>query len=163
MVCLLAVACGSEEAAPRSDADKRERIEALYRRYKRSFPETPEVTVDELLAMRGREETVIVDGREGAEREVSMIPGAISLEEFERGIDEHKDRAVVVYCTIGYRSGLVTKSLHERGLRAYNLRGGILAWLDAGQEVADAEGETRRVHVYGSKWDLAPEGYETVW
>ena len=155
--------CGGRETVPVSGAEKRERISALYLQYKRSLPEIPEVTVAELLAMRAREETVIVDGREDAEREVSMIPGAVSLAELERITDRQRERPIVIYCTIGYRSGLVTESLRERGLKAFNLRGGILAWLHAGQDVVDTGGETRRVHVYGATWDLAPEGYEAVW
>jgi sodium/bile acid cotransporter 7 len=44
-----------------------------------------------------------------------------------------------------------------------NLRGGLLAWVHAGGKVYDANGETRRIHVYGRKWNLAPNGYDAVW
>ena len=43
------------------------------------------------------------------------------------------------------------------------LQAGILAWLLEGGKVYDQRGdETKRVHVYGEKWDYAPAGYETV-
>jgi sodium/bile acid cotransporter 7 len=45
----------------------------------------------------------------------------------------------------------------------YNLRGGILAWVHDGGTVYDQNGETRRIHVYGRKWNLAPNSYQAVW
>jgi hypothetical protein len=34
----------------------------------------------------------------------------------------------------------------------------------SGGELADATGApTRRLHVYGERWNLAADGYETVW
>jgi len=44
-----------------------------------------------------------------------------------------------------------------------NLRGGLLAWVHDGGKVYDRNGETRRIHVYGRKWDLGPKDYEAVW
>ena len=45
----------------------------------------------------------------------------------------------------------------------YVLRGGLLAWVHAGGKVYDKNGETRRIHVYGRKWNLGPRDYEGVW
>jgi hypothetical protein len=33
----------------------------------------------------------------------------------------------------------------------------------AGGKVYDRNGETRRIHVYGRTWDLAPSAYKTLW
>ncbi|MCK5551872.1 MAG: rhodanese-like domain-containing protein, partial [Deltaproteobacteria bacterium] len=97
------------------------------------------------------------------EQEVSMLPGAITSEEFEGNMEKYQDKTIVVYCTIGNRSGHYTKHLIEKGIRAYNLRGSILAWIHAGQRLVSDGEETRRVHVYGRKWNLAPKEYEAVW
>ena len=150
-------------SATRTDDWKRERIEELYAEYRASFPDVPQVTVAQLLTESGVGKVVIVDSRATAEQEVSMIPGAIPASQFDRQSGRYKDRKVVVYCTIGYRSGLYAKKLVERGYRAANLKGGILAWVHAGQSVAGRGGPTNRVHVYGRKWDLVPRGYEAVW
>ena len=71
---------------------------------------------------------------------------------------------VIVYCTVGLRSGKTARQLRERGINALNLRGGILAWLAAGGALVDAQGApTNRVHVYGRRWNAVPEGFEAVW
>ena len=159
LACMLATAAG---CAGSSDADRLARIERMYRNYKKSFPDTPELTVKELSDSRDGSDTVIVDVRESAERDVSVIPGAISKEALEQNIEQYRGRRIVTYCTIGYRSGLYAKALRAKGLDAHNLRGSILAWTHAGQEVTDDDGVTRRVHVYGQEWDLLPAGYEAV-
>ena len=93
-----------------------------------------------------------------------MIPGAVSKEEFERDKSQYKGHVVIPYCTIGYRSGKYAEKLSGQGWDARNLRGSILAWTHAGRPLVDADGnDTKRVHVYGKKWDLAAEGYEGAW
>jgi sodium/bile acid cotransporter 7 len=156
---LVSTGCSNEL----TDEQKLDRISELYEKYKRSFPDTPDVSVEELIIMQERTDVVLVDRRKRKEQEVSMLPGAITSEQFEGNMEKYKDQTIVVYCTIGSRSGHYTKHLIEKGIRAYNLRGSILAWIHAGQRlVADGE-DTRRVHVYGRKWNLAPGGYEAVW
>jgi len=146
-----------------TDRQKLARIDDLYRTYKRSFPDVPDVTVNELISMKKERDVVLVDGRKRKEQAVSMIPGAISSREFERNIEHYRDKIIVVYCTIGSRSGHYTAGLIKKGFTAYNLKGSILAWTHAGGELVNGEKETRRVHVYGRRWDLVPEGYEAVW
>jgi len=106
---------------------------------------------------------VFVDVREPEEQRVSMLPGAITEQELLKNIQKYKDRILIGYCTISYRSGKLAQKLRDRGIVMLNLRGGMLAWVHAGGRVYDANGETRRIHVYGRKWNLIPEGYEAVW
>lgn len=168
-LCLVLVLCGCsestrEKAPPLTDEAKRAAVEKMYAEYKKSFPEVPEVTVDELTAMQADGNVVIVDGREPPERAVSMIPNAISKESFERDIERYRDSTIVTHCTIGYRSGKYAAELRKKGFNAFNLEGSILSWVHAGREVVDSQGRpTRRVHVYGEKWNLLPEGYEAEW
>lgn len=148
---------------PMSEPERRDRIEALYRQYRQSFPATPHMTAKELVSARATEPILIVDVREPGERAVSMIPGAVTAEQFEKDRGSARKGTIVVYCTIGYRSGLYAKKLREDGFRTRNLKGGILSWVHAGRQVVDKDGPTRRVHVYGAKWDLLPDGYQAVW
>ncbi len=164
-LCILSIAAGCQrrQEVALGDEAKRQRIEAMYREYRKSFPDTPEVTVSELLLMQEKEEVVVVDAREPREREVSMIPNAISVEELEANLEKYKEHTIVTYCTVGYRSGLLASELRGKNLRAFNLKGSILSWVHEGQPLTHEGQETRRVHVYGPEWDLAPEGYEAVW
>jgi sodium/bile acid cotransporter 7 len=146
------------------DAEKRARIDELYESYKSRFPDAPEMTVETLRQrLAGDEPLVLVDVRSDKEREVSMIPGAISQEEFEIDPDRFTGREVVTYCTIGYRSGRYTQKLVGRGWDAHNLRGSIVSWTHIGGELERDGRPTRRVHVYGKTWNLVAAGYEAVW
>ena len=123
------------------------------------------VDLDELkvqeLVKAGR--AVFVDVREEKEQVVSMLPGAVPQKEFLRKPERYRDKVVIGYCTISYRSGKLAERLKARGIAMHNLQGGMLAWVHAGGKLYDRDGETRRLHVYGRKWNLAPRGYEALW
>lgn len=146
-----------------TNQEKQQSIEKLYRRSKRQFPEVPDITAEELLALPDRNGIVIVDVRNPPEQEVSMIPGAITAAEFETHVGDHEGSTVVTYCTIGHRSGLYGRKLVRAGWQVRNLKGSILSWTHAGGELEGPDGPTRRVHVAGPKWSLADGSYEPVW
>lgn len=43
------------------------------------------------------------------------------------------------------------------------LEGSIVAWTHIEGSLVSGDVPTRRVHVYGPRWDLAASGYESVW
>ena len=66
-----------------SDKEKKERIESLYQKYERKFPEVQGITATELHRdLEGGREVILVDVRKPEEQAVSMIPGAITQQEF---------------------------------------------------------------------------------
>ncbi len=142
---------------------KRQRLTELYEGFRGKFEGVPEVTVDDYAALAESEPVVLVDVRTDVEREVSMIPGAISADEFEARKAELDGSTVVPYCTVGYRSGLYARELQQEGWRVANMVGSIVAWTYNGGSLVNAEGETRRVHVAGPQWSFAADGYEPVW
>lgn len=146
-----------------SDAEKRERIETLYAKSKRLFPEVVDLTVEELDRLRETENVLLVDARNPQEQEVSMLPGAIRARDLEHGLSQNPSQTLVTYCTIGHRSGLLAKKLQANGVKVYNLKGSILSWTHAGYDLVNSQGPTRRVHVAGPDWNLAADGYEPVW
>lgn len=163
----LSAGCGGEgTVAPvrYDDEARRLAIRDMERAYHADFPDVPEWTVAVVLERVDSDSPpILVDARHPNEIAVSRIPGALTRKEFEARAEEFRERPIVAYCTIGYRSSRYARSLRKQGFDAHNLRGSILAWLHDGGEVVDADGNpVRRVHVYGSRWDLAPEGYETV-
>lgn len=124
-----------------------------------AYPDAP--TISAVAAIELGSTVTFVDVRSEAERAVSIIPGALTLDQLPAAAI---DQVVIVYCTIGVRSGAATEDLIERGFQARNLRGGVLAWTAEGGVMVDASGEpTRRVHVYGKRWAQLPKGYEAVW
>lgn len=137
-----------------------QRIEALVSDIEERVGDVPVIRADALLAaVAGGHPPILLDVRAPAERAVSVIAGAV---DDERAIAPGTN--VVVYCTVGLRSGESARALRERGINAVNLRGGILAWLAAGGSVVDSTGApTQRVHVYGRRWNALPAGFEAVW
>jgi rhodanese-related sulfurtransferase len=146
-----------------SDAAKRQKVESLYDGYKTKFPAVLDLTPRQAMNLIADQKAVFIDTREPQEQQVSMLPGAITEKEFLSNYKSYEDHVKIAYCTISYRSGVFVENFQKRGIPVYNLRGGILAWVHAGGKVYDQTGETFRVHVYGEKWNLAPEKYEAVW
>ncbi len=152
-------------ANPGGTEKKSARMQELYGDYKKSFAAVDDVTAETVLAWQKEDKPIVlVDVRELKERQISMIPGALSKDEFEGLRAKYKGHKIVIYCTIGYRSGLYAKELKDKGVDVYNLVGGIIAWTHAGGNLHDPSGKsTHKAHVYGRKWDLLPEAYEAIW
>jgi len=147
-----------------TDAEKRAAIDRMTAEYRKEYEDVPELSVSELVSRMETEDVIVVDVRTRPEQAVSMIPGAIPQSEFESHKEKYKDKTVITYCTIGSRSGRYAHLLRSEGFIAHNLSGSILAWAHAGRLLVGPGGaETRRVHVYGPKWNLLPRGYIPVW
>jgi rhodanese-related sulfurtransferase len=126
------------------------------------FAGQPEISVAEWVARPKERPAVLVDVREPHEWRVSMLPGAITKQAFERNSARYRSWVVVPYCTIGVRSGLYTKTLRDQGFEARNLAGSALAWAHAGLPFEANGKATRRLHVFNPDWNLLPRGYEPV-
>jgi len=143
---------------------KLDAIQRMYADYRADFPGVPEVNADQAAASEPGRPVVLVDCREPWERAVSSIPGAVTPEQLRADPGRYADTRVIVYCTIGYRSGLAARELRHEGFDAYNLVGGVLGWAHSGRGFTTPTGEpTDRVHVYGRRWSLLPEGFEPVY
>jgi sodium/bile acid cotransporter 7 len=150
-------------ALPADDGGDLKIVYGMYAGYKaEAFPQVADITPQAAMSLLDAGEVVFVDTRQPAESAVSMLPGAITREQFLARPAAYADKTPVFYCTIGYRSGVFARDTALKGITVYNLAGGILAWTLEGGRIFDADGETRRLHVYGKKWDYAPRGYETV-
>lgn len=150
---------------PLQDGDAiRKDIEQKYIAIKRRFPDLPEISAEELHDLLTDDKIIIVDVRTQAERDISIIPGAISKKEFDKNAGQYREHTVVTQCTIGYRSGITGKKLAGKGFKVKNLKGGILAWTHAEGPLVDPNGNpTTQVHTYGTDWNLLPPGYQATW
>ena len=164
-------ACGGLDASPdtavgaKSAENKKQvdHMERMFTRYHERFPTVREITVEELRAVTDPDRFLLVDVRTPEEQQVSMIPGAVTRAVFEEKGDAFTNRTVVAYCTAGYRSGQYAEELQKKGVEVLNLRGSILAWCQAGLPLETTDGKpTRRVHVYGKRWNILPDEYEPV-
>ncbi len=93
----------------------------------------PEVTVEDLKAMRDRgDDFVLVDVREPHEFEICSLPDSVKipLGTLPQNLN-HLSTAdeIVVHCKMGGRSAKAVKLLQEAGFRKVrNLAGGIDRW-----------------------------------
>jgi rhodanese-related sulfurtransferase len=102
----------------------------------------PEIGVGEAQRRLSNGEPMI-DVREPHEHDEVRIPGArlLPMSEFLERYQEElpEDAELMIQCRSGGRSAEVTRVLLERGYRALNVAGGILAWESAGLPVKRGE------------------------
>ncbi len=111
-----------------------------------------------------RAEFVLVDVRSSKEQDVSIIPGAITVEQFEKDRKDHLGKTVITYCTIGVRSEHYARKLLTSGQNALNFKGSILGWCDAKYPLVTPDGKsTQRVHTYSARFSKVPAEYTAVY
>ena len=82
-----------------------------------------------------REGAQLVDVRTPEEVDAGRIEGALHIELEElpaRAGELEQGRPVVFYCRSGQRSALASGAFRAAGFEAYNLDGGLLAWVGDG-------------------------------
>ena len=88
----------------------------------------------------------LIDVRRPYEWEGGHLEGArnVELNEVTAASDSiAKDRPVLFYCRGGGRSQMAAAAFRQAGYDAYNLAGGIEAWVADGQPIEPADGEIR--------------------
>lgn len=124
-----------------------------------AYPEVPFIGVRELDALlrRRRHETPrLLDARTAAEFAVSHLRGAERIDPDHpdvAALGADRSRTVVVYCSVGYRSGGVARTLLRAGFHdVRNLEGGIFAWANAGRAVVRGRAVVHEVHPFDDTW-----------
>ncbi len=116
-------------------------------------------------------DVVLLDAREREEYDVSHLPNAVFIgyKDFEKKAlaNVPKDKPIVVYCSIGYRSEKIGEKLQKMGYtNVNNLYGSIFEWVNEGNKVVDNQGNTtKKVHTFNKSWSKwVDEGKaEKVW
>lgn len=120
--------------------------------------EVPTMSTAELKNLMTKSSFVILDAREDEEYKVSHISSAlfVGYKKFDLAGTLKKipkNHKVIVYCSVGYRSGKVAEQLRRKGVEAYNLEGGIFKWVNSGNPVFNSKNKkTLKVHGYNSSW-----------
>lgn len=146
-----------------TEAERRAAMERMIAEIRQEYPDVPTMKAVTLREALGSGDIVLVDVRTREERDVSTLPGAIGVDDFEAGLEKFTGRTVVAYCTIGLRSSDYARRMRGLGVEVVNLEGSVLAWTHAGGELHGRDGPTDMLHVYGRRWNLAADGYRTVW
>jgi rhodanese-related sulfurtransferase len=119
-------------------------------------PDVPWVTGDELVRWIAREpRPLLLDARTEVEFRSSHLEGAVRVDPDRPNVATlarpTAGRKVVVYCSVGWRSGDVAAALREAGWReVYNLEGGLFAWANAGRAVVGEDAPL--VHPFDATW-----------
>ena len=154
----LLVSCSQAQVG---EAAFHEMLQDLYRHT------VPQVKVGELPA--DGSEFLFLDTREPAEFSVSHIPGArcVGYDDFDPAsvADLPRDKALVVYCSVGYRSERIGEKLQKMGFtNVKNLYGGIFDWMRQEQPVVDADKKpTLNIHTYNRDWSKWAFRGNKVW
>ncbi len=146
-----------------TEAGRRHAMERMVQEIREDYPDVGTIAAAALRDALAADDFVLVDVRTERERRVSTLPGAITAEAFESRLEEFAGQTVVAYCTIGRRSSDYVRKMGRRGVEMLNLEGSVLAWTHAGGRLFNSGAPTNRLHVYGRRWNLAADGYETVW
>lgn len=127
--------------------------------------------VDDILVwdIVSSDNLVFLDTREKDEYQVSHIKNALWVGYSDFNVSRLKEISkktkIIVYCTIGYRSELITKKLIEVGFKdVKSMIGGIIEWKNNGNKVYDStDRETQMVHTYDRSWSIYLKKGSGVW
>lgn len=118
----------------------------------------PEVSVSEIEI--NANDLVLIDSREKNEFEVSHLKNAIWVGYTNLDLSPleglAKNKKIVVYCSVGYRSEKVVEKLKEKGFKnVSNLYGGIFEWMNQDRQVVNKSGQpTDSIHAYNRMWGV---------
>lgn len=140
----------------------------LFTLFVRKTP-VPTISAEELRELQQTPESsakskfVLIDVRSTEELSVSMIPGAITSQEFETHVDDYRGSTIITYCTVGVRSEHYARKLLDEGHAALNFEASILGWCEAKYPLVTPDGEpTTRVHTYSDEYKV-PTEYTAVY
>ncbi|MFT7377599.1 MAG: rhodanese-related sulfurtransferase [Sphingobacteriales bacterium] len=116
----------------------------------------PEVEVKDIS---DTSDVFFLDSRAKAEFEVSHIKGAkwVGYDDFDlaRVSEVSKDKKIVVYCSVGFRSEKISEKLIADGFtNVSNLYGGIFEWKNQDKPVFVDSIETDSVHAFDKTWGI---------
>ncbi|MCU0548357.1 MAG: rhodanese-like domain-containing protein [Leptolyngbya sp. Prado105] len=115
------------------------------------FPTVRSLSTEDLdrwLSDPSQKPPTLLDARSPVEFAVSHLKSA--QQEIR---DLSQDEAIVVYCSIGYRSARVAQQLQQQGFtNVQNLEGSIFQWANEGRSLYRGQQLAHKVHPYNAQW-----------
>jgi rhodanese-related sulfurtransferase len=102
-----------------------------------------DLTPEEARKLVESGEADLIDVREVYEVEAGRIDGSrhVQIPELTAAAQElDPERAIVFYCRSGGRSAMATQAFRARGYKAFNLTGGLVAWVAQGLPIVPEDG-----------------------
>ena len=122
------------------------------------FPRVPSIETEELrAAMLSTSDLLLLDVRKPIEFGVSHLRGARHAPTADPLPADllalPRDRTIVTYCSVGYRSAAFAEKLIAAGFTdVRNYLGSIFEWANRGYPVVNQRGVTPYVHPYDRHW-----------
>lgn len=131
--------------------------QGLRERVDRRMAHVPSITTDDLAGLMTKSKVLLLDVRTAEEFGLSHLPGAIraETEASQREAIAKADPAavVVLYCSVGWRSGLAVEKLASSSARRlYNLHRSIFDWANEGRPLTDGARQVQVVHPFDRTW-----------
>ena len=117
----------------------------------------PLISCKQLSQKITSEEVVLFDARAADEYAISHLYKAqqIGYDSFQLASVANlpKNKTIVIYCSIGYRSEKIGEQLLSAGYtNVYNLYGGIFEWSNQSRPLFDSRGRSKSIHPYNESW-----------
>lgn len=103
----------------------------------------------------GQKDYLLLDVRTPQEYAVSHIHQAYNAPNIEKALEvlQAKDRPILVYCSLGYRSAELALELQEQGFsQVTNLAGSLFEWVDKDYPIYQGDNQVKKVHPYNLWW-----------
>lgn len=122
------------------------------------FAGVPQMSVAQLQReLASASPPLLLDAREAPEFAVSHLRHAVLATDLSTAqnllVHGPKDRHLVIYCSVGWRSSALAAQLMRLGYtQVSNLEGSIFEWANAGLPVYRADVVVTEVHPYNRQW-----------
>ncbi len=149
---------------PRSYDNQPQIIDAMTKSIKIKFPHVTNIPAKDLMTIleRKSDDNILVDSRNIREQKISMLPGAMTRNQFETIKKNFIEKNIYIYSTIGGDSSEYVNKLMNQGFKAFNLDGGTLAWAQEGFFFDNQGEQTKKVGIENEAWNILPKEYEGV-
>lgn len=162
VLCLL-MACRSPVQVTQNTATA-DPLRDIKQTVREKFPHVKQLATNELdawLKQPNREQPLLLDARTAEEFAVSHLHGARHGAQLTAALKDYpKDKPIVTYCAVGYRSSALAEKLQQQGFtNVANLEGSIFQWANEGRPIYKGEQIVQEIHPFDAKWGqlLKPE------
>lgn len=150
-LCLLALQTGCSEELTWRAVDQMIAAE---------FPNVSSISTDSLAERLADDTTptpLLLDARSPNEYAVSHLRGAHRVDPTADSFPDldtlSANAPIIVYCSVGYRSAGIVKTLREQGFtHVVNLEGSIFRWANEKRPVYRRDQRVEAVHPYDATW-----------
>lgn len=144
-------ACG--QAAPE---EPMKQLKTYSQHLKSQFPDIPFVSTEALArSLSGDHAPTLIDVRSAKEFAVSRLPGSHRAESVAevQSLNLAPSTPIVVYCSVGYRSGMLARKLRAAGFtNVRNLEGSLFAWANENRPMVNDFGPADGAHPFNIWW-----------